>query len=164
MEVPGCRRLLLACFMTKTPRTILNEQYSTTLHPIDALVVHNDSDQRIRVFTSSRVTDDVPTTALGHILKHESLGVVKSVGTGIDVFKPGDRMIISCITACAGSHYYQRAMPSHCTDGGWILENVIDSTQVKFVCVPHADSTLYTVPAGVDESALVVINNILIRR
>ncbi|OBZ74268.1 hypothetical protein A0H81_05046 [Grifola frondosa] len=44
---------------------------------------------------------------------------------------------------------------------GGIQNNKASSVHAKFICVPHADSTLYTVPAGVDKSALVVINDIL---
>ncbi|OBZ78392.1 Alcohol dehydrogenase [Grifola frondosa] len=105
----------------------------------------------VRTCISSRAT---PSVASGRILGHEGLGIVESVGAGVSAFKPGDRVIISCITACGTCHYCRRAMPSHCTDGGWILGNTIDGTQAEFVRIPHADSSLYKVPAGVDESAL----------
>ena len=52
-------------------------------------------------------------------------------------------------------------MYSHCTTGGWILGNKIDGTQADFVHVPHADTSLYPVPADADEEALVMLSDIL---
>jgi alcohol dehydrogenase len=52
-------------------------------------------------------------------------------------------------------------MYSHCTTGGWILGNAIDGTQAEFVRIPHADMSLYKIPAGADEEALVMLSDIL---
>ena len=52
-------------------------------------------------------------------------------------------------------------MYSHCEDGGWILGNLIDGTQAEFVRIPHADNSLYPIPAGADEEALVMLSDIL---
>ena len=52
-------------------------------------------------------------------------------------------------------------MYSHCTTGGWILGNSIDGTQAEFVRIPHADNSLYPIPAGADEEALVMLSDIL---
>jgi alcohol dehydrogenase len=52
-------------------------------------------------------------------------------------------------------------MYSHCTTGGWILGNTIDGTQAEFVRIPHADNSLYPIPKGADEEALVMLSDIL---
>lgn len=52
-------------------------------------------------------------------------------------------------------------MYSHCTTGGWILGNSIDGTQAEFVRIPHADTSLYPIPNGADEEALVMLSDIL---
>jgi alcohol dehydrogenase len=52
-------------------------------------------------------------------------------------------------------------MYSHCTTGGWILGNRIDGTQAEYVRIPHADTSLYKIPAGADEEALVMLSDIL---
>jgi alcohol dehydrogenase len=52
-------------------------------------------------------------------------------------------------------------MYSHCTTGGWILGNEIDGTQAEYVRIPHADTSLYPIPAGADEEALVMLSDIL---
>jgi alcohol dehydrogenase len=50
---------------------------------------------------------------------------------------------------------------SHCAKGGWILGHLIDGTQAEFVRIPHADNSLYAVPVGADEEALVMLSDIL---
>jgi len=52
-------------------------------------------------------------------------------------------------------------MYSHCETGGWILGNKIDGTQAEFVRIPYADNSLYPIPAGADEEALVMLSDIL---
>src|ERR1700687_2635179 len=77
------------------------------------------------------------------------------------MFRAGDRVVISCISACGKCAYCRKLMYSHCTTGGWILGNTIDGTQAEFVRTPFADTSLYPVPKGADEDALVMLSDIL---
>jgi alcohol dehydrogenase len=104
---------------------------------------------------------DVPTCKPGTILGHEGVGVVDSVGPGVTTFKPGDKVLISCISACGRCEFCRKGMYSHCTTGGWILGNSIDGTQAEFVRTPYADTSLYPIPQGADEEALVMLSDIL---
>ena len=104
---------------------------------------------------------DVATSAPSRILGHEGVGVIDSVGAGVTAFRPGDRVLISCISACGKCDYCRRSMYSHCTTGGWILGNTIDGTQAEYVRAPHADTSLYSIPPGADEEALVMLSDIL---
>ena len=104
---------------------------------------------------------DVPEVAKGTVLGHEGVGVVESVGSAVRNFKPGDHVLISCITSCGSCPNCRRQMYSHCADGGWILGHLIDGTQAEYVRIPHADNSLYPVPAGADEEALVMLSDIL---
>jgi alcohol dehydrogenase len=83
------------------------------------------------------------------------------VGAGVTTFKPGDRVLISCISACGCCDYCRNGMYSHCTTGGRLLGHRIDGTQAEFVRIPHADNSLYPIPAGADEEALVMLSDIL---
>lgn len=103
---------------------------------------------------------DVPTVTNGRILGHEGVGVVEEVGDGVASFKPGERVLISCITSCGKCEYCKKGMYSHCEDGGWILGNTIDGTQAEYVRIPHADTSLYHIPKGSDEEALVLLSDI----
>src|ERR1700690_3528364 len=43
---------------------------------------------------------DVPSCQPGRILGHEGVGVVDQSGPSVTTFKTGDRVLISCISAC----------------------------------------------------------------
>ncbi|MEO6489747.1 MAG: zinc-dependent alcohol dehydrogenase family protein [Ferruginibacter sp.] len=98
-----------------------------------------------------------PGTTLGH----EGVGIVEQVGSAVRNFKPGDHVIISCITSDGTCEYCKKQMYSHCEDGGWILGNIINGTQAEYVRIPHADNSLYAIPAKVDEEAMVMLSDIL---
>ena len=104
---------------------------------------------------------DVQSCQPPRILGHEGVGIIDSVGPAVTTLKKGDRVLISCVSACGRCAYCRKLMFSHCTTGGWILGNTIDGTQAEFVRTPHADSSLYPIPAGADEEALVMLSDIL---
>ena len=66
---------------------------------------------------------DVATCQPGRILGHEGIGIIETIGSAVTAFKPGNRVLISCISACGKCAYCRRLMFSHCTTGGWILGN-----------------------------------------
>jgi alcohol dehydrogenase len=104
---------------------------------------------------------DVPTCKPGRILGHEGVGIIEKVGPAVTAFKPGDHVLISCVSACGKCVYCRKQMYSHCMTGGWILGNTIDGTQAEFVRTPFADTSLYPIPEDSDEEALVMLSDIL---
>ncbi len=105
---------------------------------------------------------DVPAVTAGRILGHEGVGVVHQVGANVANFKVGDHVLISCITSCGRCGNCKKGMYSHCENGGgWILGHLIDGTQAEYVRIPFADNSLYPIPAGADEEALVMLSDIL---
>jgi alcohol dehydrogenase len=104
---------------------------------------------------------EVPSCHPGRILGHEGIGVVETVGPSVTTFKTGDRVLISCISTCGKCAYCRMLMYSHCTSGGWILGNEINGTQAEWVRIPYADCSLYRIPEGADEEAMVMLSDIL---
>lgn len=104
---------------------------------------------------------DVPAVTDGRILGHEGVGIIEDVGEAVSNFKKGDRVLISCITSCGRCSYCKKQLYAHCQDGGWILGHKINGTQAEYVRIPHADNSLYHVPTGVDEAALLMLSDIL---
>jgi alcohol dehydrogenase len=104
---------------------------------------------------------DVPEVIDGRIIGHEGVGIIEEAGSAVSNFKKGDHVLISCITSCGKCEYCKKGMYSHCEDGGWILGHLIDGTQAEYVRIPHADNSLYPIPAGADEEALVMLSDIL---
>jgi len=104
---------------------------------------------------------DVPTCLPGRVLGHEGVGVIEKVGAAVAAFRPGDPVLLSCITSCGKCAYCRRGMYSHCDNGGWLLGNKIDGAQAEYVRIPFADTSLYPAPAGVREDALAMLSDIL---
>ena len=61
---------------------------------------------------------DVPSCKPGRILGHEGVGVVETIGSAVTMFKVGDQVLISCVSACGKCVYCRKLMYSHCTTGG----------------------------------------------
>ena len=136
--------------------------------------VHKPTDAIVKVETTTICgTDlhilkgDVPTVQPGRILGHEGVGIVTEVGEAVTEIAVGDRVIISCISACGKCGYCLEGVYSHCLadEGapgiGWILGHLIDGTQAELVRVPFAETSLHKVPEGVAPEEAAMISDIL---
>ncbi len=140
-------------------KAVVEKDAPTILKPTDAIV-------RITKTTICGtdlhiIKGDVPAVEPGRTLGHEGVGVIEEVGSAVNNFKKGDRVLISCITSCGRCSNCKKQLYAHCEDGGWILGHLIDGTQAEYVRIPHADNSLYPIPAGEDEEALVMLSDIL---
>ncbi|MFJ8625068.1 zinc-dependent alcohol dehydrogenase family protein [Kitasatospora sp. NPDC093550] len=101
---------------------------------------------------------DVPEVTDGRVLGHEAVGTVTATGPGVRTVTVGDRVLVSCISACARCAYCRTAAYGQCTGGGgWILGHLIDGCQAEYVRTPFADTSLHKLPDGVrDEDALLL--------
>lgn len=102
-----------------------------------------------------------PEIASGRILGHEGVGIIEEVGSSVSQFKVGDKVLISCISACGSCSYCKKQMYSHCKDGGWILGYMIDGVQAEYVRIPHADNSLHKIPETIDDETAVLLSDIL---
>lgn len=130
----------------------------TLIHPTDAIVKITKT--TICGTDLHILKGDVATVEPGRILGHEGVGVIEETGLSVSSFRKGDHVLISCITSCARCSYCRKGMYSHCENGGWILGNTIDGTQAEYVRIPYADTSLYPIPSGMDEEALVMLSDI----
>jgi alcohol dehydrogenase len=105
---------------------------------------------------------DVPAVTDGRILGHEAVGTVTEIGAGVKNVRPGDRVLVSCITSCGRCRYCRQGSYGQCLGGGgWILGHRIDGTQAEYVRVPFADNSTYPVPAGVTDEEVLMLADIL---
>ena len=105
---------------------------------------------------------DVPGTASGRVLGHEAVGTVEAVGAGVTSIRPGDRVLVSCVSACGRCRFCREGRYGQCLGGGgWVLGNTIDGTQAEYVRVPFADTSTYLVPSGVSDEAVLMLADIL---
>jgi alcohol dehydrogenase len=105
---------------------------------------------------------DVPAVARGRILGHEAVGTVDEVGDGVHRLRPGDRVLVSCISACGTCRFCREGRYGQCLDGGgWILGHKIDGTQADYLRVPFADTSTYRVPAGLTDEETLMLADVL---
>ena len=128
-----------------------------------------DTDAIVRVDTTTICgTDlhilkgDTPEVTAGRILGHEAVGTVEAVGSGVKSLSVGDRVLVSCISACGACRFCRESHYGQCTGGGgWILGHLIDGTQAEYVRVPFADTSTYRLPAGTSDEEILMLADIL---
>ena len=105
---------------------------------------------------------DVPETTPGRILGHEAVGTIVEVGPGVKTREVGQRVLVSCISACGFCRFCREGHYGQCLGGGgWILGHLIDGTQAELVRVPFADTSTYLIPAGVADEDVLMLADIL---
>jgi alcohol dehydrogenase len=105
---------------------------------------------------------DVPTVTDGRTLGHEAVGTVVEIGSGVEDIQQGDKVLVSCISACGRCKYCRRGLQSQClSGGGWILGHLVDGTQAEYVRTPFADTSLYKVPEGLSDEQVLFLADIL---
>lgn len=127
-------------------------------------------DAVVRVTLSSICTSDlhiihgsVPRAIAGVTLGHEAVGVVEQIGGGVKGVAVGDRVAVNVETFCGECFFCRHGWVNNCTDrdGGWALGCRIDGMQAPFVRVPHADTGLTKIPAGVTDRQALFVGDIL---
>ncbi|MFB7226844.1 zinc-dependent alcohol dehydrogenase family protein [Streptomyces fimicarius] len=107
------------------------------------------------------VKGDVPEVTPGRVLGHEAVGTVVETGSGVRTVRPGDRVLVSCISACGRCRFCREARYGQCRGGGgWVLGHTIDGTQAEYVRVPFADLSVHPLPDSVDSVDAVLLADI----
>lgn len=105
---------------------------------------------------------DVPEVQPGRVLGHEAVGTVTAIGPAVQRLSVGERVLVSCISACGACAYCRQAHYGQCRGGGgWILGHLIDGTQAEYVRLPFADNSTHKVPAGVTDEQMILLADIL---
>ena len=105
---------------------------------------------------------DVPTVEPGRILGHEAVGIVVEAGSAVTTVAEGDRVLVSCITACGRCRFCREGHYGLCSGGGgWILGHVIDGLQAEYARVPFGDTSVYPVPEALSDEQVLFLADIL---
>jgi alcohol dehydrogenase len=105
---------------------------------------------------------DVPETPPGTVLGHEAVGTVVEVGAAVSTVAPGDRVLVSCISACGRCRYCKEAQYGQCLGGGgWILGHTIDGLQAELARIPFADTSLYKLSESIGDEQVLFLADIL---
>jgi alcohol dehydrogenase len=105
---------------------------------------------------------DVPETKPGTVLGHEAVGTVVELGAGVTTVSEGDRVLMSCISACGRCRYCKEGRYGQCLGGGgWIFGHLIDGLQAEYARVPFADNSVYRVPDSLSDEQVLFLADIL---
>ncbi|MFE9994795.1 alcohol dehydrogenase catalytic domain-containing protein [Streptomyces avermitilis] len=105
---------------------------------------------------------DLPEVRPGTVLGHEAVGEIVETGGDVRTVRPGDRVLVSCITACGRCRFCREAAYGQCRGGGgWILGHLINGTQAEYVRVPYADLSVHPLPGAMDSKDAVLLADIL---
>ncbi len=139
----------------------LREKPIPTFGPTDALV---------KVTTTTICGTDV------HILKgeypvkegltigHEPVGVIEKLGSAIQGFAIGQRVVVGAITPCGQCDTCLDGHGAQCGGhaiGGWKFGNTIDGCQAEYVLVPNAQANLALIPDGLTDEQVLMCPDIM---
>ncbi len=100
----------------------------------------------------------------GYTVGHESVGEVVEVGSGVQRFRTGDRVLIPGSAGCASCDPCRRGDVLLCANGRaacYGLSHALEGSQAEAVAVPAADTSLVRIPDGIsDEQALLLTDNL----
>ncbi len=102
-----------------------------------------------------------PGTPMGH----ELAGEVVAVGSAVERFAPGDRVVSPFSTSCGACPPCKRGLTSRCERGqlfGWVHEGEgLAGAQAELVRVPLADATLVPIPDELPYEIAVLAGDVL---
>ena len=160
-------RMMKAAVFVEPGRIVLDEKPVPEIGPLDALV---------RVTTTTICGTDVHIlkgeypVAKGLTIGHEPVGVIERLGSAVQGYREGQRVIAGAITpsgwsnAClcgvcsqdgAGTEHGWKAM------GGWRFGNTIDGCQAEYLRVPDAMANLAPVPDGLTDEQVLMCPDIM---
>ena len=93
---------------------------------------------------------------IGQAMGHESIGEVVEVGSEVEHFRPGDRVLVSAIVGCGKCPPCRRLLSGRCE-----ARPGRDGAQAEAIGVHAADSSMLKIPEGVSEEQAVLLTDIL---
>lgn len=141
------------------------------------------NDALVRITTTTICGTDVHIlkgeypVAKGLTVGHEPVGVIEKLGSAVQGYQEGQRVIAGAICPNFNSYAAQDGAPSQ--DGsylvprglcgchgykataGWRFGNLIDGTQAEYVLVPDAQANLAPVPDGLSDEQVLMCPDIM---
>lgn len=156
-----------AAVFVEPGRIVLEDKPIPDIGPLDALV---------RITTTTICGTDVHIlkgeypVARGLTVGHEPVGVIEKLGSAVEGYEEGQRVVAGAITpsgwsnAClCGACSQDGAGTAHGWKpmGGWRFGNTIDGCQAEYVRVPDAMANLARVPDGLTDEQVLMCPDIM---
>ncbi len=134
------------------------------------------NDALLRITTTTICGTDVHIlkgeypVARGLTIGHEPVGIIEKLGSNVQGYQEGQRVIAGAICPNFSSYASQDGLSSQdggCSChgykpmGGWRLGNTIDGTQAEYVLVPDAQANLAPVPDGLTDEQVLMCPDIM---
>jgi len=160
------KKMMSAVFVEPN-RIVLDEKPIPDVGPLDAL---------IRITTTTICGTDVHIlkgeypVARGLTIGHEPVGVIEKLGSAVEGYQEGQRVIAGAITpsghsaAClCGCHSQDGAGTRHGFKpmGGWRFGNTIDGAQAEYLLVPDAMTNLAPIPDALSDEQVLMCPDIM---
>lgn len=160
-------KTMKAAVFVEPGRIALDERPIPDVGPLDAL---------IRVTTTTICGTDVHIlkgeypVRPGLIVGHEPVGVIEKLGSAVQGYREGQRVVAGAITP---SGYSNACLAGCCSQdgagtkhgwkpiGGWKFGNTIDGCQAEYVLVPDAMANLAPVPDHLSDEAVLMCPDIM---
>jgi alcohol dehydrogenase len=106
--------------------------------------------------------------APGRIVGHEPVGVIEQLGSAVEGYEVGDRVLVGAISPCGTCFFCQNHVEAQCSGhrdewemiGGWRLGNSIDGVQADYFRVPYAQANLAKIPDDMTDEQCVLLADI----
>ncbi len=159
--------MMKAAIFVEPGRIVLEDKRIPDVGPLDAL---------IKVTTTTICGTDVHIlkgeypVARGLTVGHEPVGIITKLGSAVQGYREGQRVIAGAITpsgwsnACqAGCGSQDGAGTAHGWQaiGGWKFGNTIDGCQAEYVLVPDAMANLAAVPDELSDEQVLMCPDIM---
>ncbi|AFN79517.1 alcohol dehydrogenase [Stutzerimonas xanthomarina] len=135
------------------------------------------NDALLRITTTTICGTDVHIlkgeypVAAGLTIGHEPVGIIEKLGSNVQGYQEGQRVIAGAICPSFTSYACQDGVASQdggaCSChgykpmGGWRFGNTIDGTQAEYVLVPDAQANLAPVPDGLTDEQVLMCPDIM---
>jgi threonine dehydrogenase-like Zn-dependent dehydrogenase len=164
-EVPMPR--MKAAIFVEPGRIVLDEKPIPDVGPRDALM---------RITTTTICGTDIHIlkgeypVAKGLTIGHEPVGVIEKLGSAVEGYQEGQRVIAGAITpsghsyAClcgCGSQDGPGTKHGFKAMGGWKFGNTIDGCQAEYVLIPDAAANLSPVAEGLSDEEILMCPDIM---
>jgi threonine dehydrogenase-like Zn-dependent dehydrogenase len=103
----------------------------------------------------------------GLVIGHEPVGVIEELGSGVEGYRVGDRVLVGAVTPCGQCRACLNGQWAQCGHGqqyeaigGWRFGNTINGAQAEYLLVPHAQANLAKVPDDLSDEQVVLLADI----
>lgn len=138
-----------------------------TVEEVPEPKIQEPTDAILRITTSTICGTDIrilwgemplpPNSILGH----ECVGIVQEVGSAVQYFQPGQRVVTPFSASCGVCYWCKRGLLTNCEKRQVIGFGQLPGAQAQYVRVPMADTTLEPLPETVRDEQGAFLSDVL---